>query len=236
MENRSMGPLTRQQELSRVRLTAPDGKVTESSVWSIRAVCDSSVSTLARCREALVAVLQIDATDPMDEVWAERLPGWLLRAFAPPLTDEQAAAFLSNWRAESAEGRRRLERLHQWALEDWVHWFTSDNSDRNWSWWDAAPFDETTLVIRVTSEDSVLPLQALNWLLRQAGATEVEYSPDWAKHVEGDRAADRWRSETACPGWRPETSSATTTRDSESSFDANRSPIRHGSRRRNAKH
>ena len=67
------------------------------------------------------------------------------------------------------------ESKEPWALSSWPCWFQEDQ--RAWFWWDAAFLDRGTGVVAVEVEDRPFPWNALSWLLRAAGASDV--APEW---------------------------------------------------------
>jgi hypothetical protein len=108
-----------------------------------------------------------------DEQWEEKLPEWFTAACAPPMTQEQAEAWLSRWKKLPPDKQARAEIEKDWSLENWLFWMEPDN--RQWFWWDAKVLDDSDHII-VAVEAAVWPFPwgSLRWLFTAAGASALE--------------------------------------------------------------
>ena len=113
-----------------------------------------------RVRE--VAELLVLLSSQRDADWRSVLrtaPRWLVDAFAPERTVEEAEAWLAQWRA--APDRSAFERDSGWTASGWLHWFSSDND--LWRVGDVA-VEGSRLVVRLEHDDEPIPFEALRWL------------------------------------------------------------------------
>jgi hypothetical protein len=145
---------------------------------TVRAVCDGDAeAVLARSRAVMDRVIAQQLGEwPGDDAWPGLLPEWFVRACAPERTDEEEAAWLARWDRLSPEEREREEHAAAWTLLAWVYWL--EPGERQWWWWDAAIEGPEMIVVEVTIDDWPTPLGALEWLLRAAGAVNVDVAAD----------------------------------------------------------
>lgn len=78
---------------------------------------------------------------------------------------------MAKWRKLSHAEQVRWELEKPWSLLNWLHWFKPE--ERQWAWWDATT-DGQVLVVRVLTQGELLLWGNLRWLLRVAGASDVE--------------------------------------------------------------
>ena len=124
----------------------------------IEAACpDGAAPVLDRCRAALAAV-----------VAAGELPPWLDEHF---VTEAEKAVAPAPDPADDAEARIAALDRQQWTRLDWLWWFEAEQ--RYWWWWDAAIPEPDRLRVQVAMADWPFPWDALRFLLRAAGASEV---------------------------------------------------------------
>lgn len=132
---------------------------------------DSS-DLLCRCREVLRAVLEVAGSGwPPQDVWARRLPDWFVQGCAGEVSAEQDAEWLAWWRGLDGEARARAARERPWSLADWLHWLQPE--ERQWYWWDGVRQGPHKVLVLVEVPGWPVPLGALEWLLRVAGAEAV---------------------------------------------------------------
>ncbi|MDP3237770.1 MAG: hypothetical protein Q8N26_33585 [Myxococcales bacterium] len=119
----------------------------------LTARCAHPDEVLQRARSVLEVVLRADPDEwPSAETWREQLPAWFTAACA-------------------SEDRKTA-----WTLENFVYWFTPDL--REWWWWQAEVNGPESFVIVLLSHEVDPPHEALVWLLRTAGATEIDRFQD----------------------------------------------------------
>ena len=138
----------------------------------IAATTDTS-ALLARARAVLTVVLDSDRSDWLDDAhWQRMLPAWFKTACAPDLSEKQATEELARWRALPAEDRQSWQQDKQWSTTNWLYWMHPDN--RTWFWWDARAENDRVVRLQVQIDGWPTPTGSLRWLLRAAGATNVE--------------------------------------------------------------
>jgi hypothetical protein len=133
----------------------------------------AAAKLLSRAREVLAIVLNHGADDwPLIAKWQSQLPKWFIHACSPELSRDEAEVELARWQRMSTEERAAALAETRWSLSDWLYWLEPD--ERQWFWWDARV--ESAERARVTVEVAgwPAPLGAIQWLLRAAGATQVE--------------------------------------------------------------
>ncbi|GAA3342290.1 hypothetical protein GCM10020358_36720 [Amorphoplanes nipponensis] len=114
--------------------------------------------------ELLTALRDQRDADPEDVLYTA--PPWLLDAFAPERTTEQAEAWLAQWRA--APDKVAFERDSGWSVSNWVHWFSADNED--WRLGDVVvDEDDRRLVVHLEHDDDPIAYEALRWLAIKGG-------------------------------------------------------------------
>jgi len=99
------------------------------------------------------------------------LPAWFVERSAPERSREEAERWLAWWRSLPASEQARVAREQDWALADWLYWL--EPAERHWFWWDAVIENPEILRVIVEVPGWPVPLGALEWLLRAAGAMEV---------------------------------------------------------------
>jgi hypothetical protein len=126
---------------------------------------------LNRVREALFAVMDGSADGwPDHEEWLRLLPRWLVEAAAPERSAEDVAASVAAFRSMSAEERAVAE-TQPWALSEWL--YAMQPVEREWNWWTGSVGGASARV-EVAVPGSPVALGALEFLLRAAGATEID--------------------------------------------------------------
>lgn len=68
------------------------------------------------------------------------------------------------------------DRESRWSLADWMYWMHPE--EREWSWWDARVEGAGVASVLVEVPGWPMAVGALEWLLRVAGATEVELAEE----------------------------------------------------------
>jgi len=141
-------------------------------VDAVAACGGDAVQVLDRVREVLAVVIDHQLGEwPATDEWRSQLPGWFVDACAEEMTQDQAEAWLAWWKSLPADQQRAASRETGWSLADWLFWLKP--GERQWFWWDARA--ETSDRLRATVEVPAwpVPLGALEWLLRAAGAAAV---------------------------------------------------------------
>lgn len=94
----------------------------------------------------------------------------LLRGWEPD--SDEAPEEIPEWfeRACAPEGRSTGER---WSVRGWLWW--AHPNRRLWFWWDARVVRPGVGVAEIAPEGAPFPSEALRWLLKASGATEVDY-------------------------------------------------------------
>lgn len=162
------------QELRRLSLgTREDEKPDGIGTVRIIAKCRDPESVCAHAKEVLAIVTQTSLDRwPTEEQWKALLPKWFVDACAPPMTKAEEEHALKRWRRLSPTERAKVEEETPWTLLDLLHWFRPE--ERQWYWWDARPKDSSTLVVAIEVDGWPFPWGSLKWLLRAAGARQVE--------------------------------------------------------------
>ncbi len=111
-------------------------------------------AVLARTKEVLARIVAVAGEGwPEDEEWPTRLPAWFVQASAaddaPSPADDDGP----------------------WPVSAFVYWFRLEV--REWWWWGADVIDRDRLRICLAVNEPSFPHEALDWLLRAAGATTV---------------------------------------------------------------
>jgi hypothetical protein len=128
---------------------------------------------LGRCREVLLVVLGYGESGwPPLATWHLVLPSWFVQACGPEQTAEEAARWLAWWKSLPPDEQAAVADEQPWALSDWLHWFEPDQ--RFWYWLGADASDPRLLRIWLDTPGSPAPTGSLEWLLKAAGAAEVE--------------------------------------------------------------
>lgn len=139
----------------------------------VLARCQPSAATvLARCCEVLTVVIDHQSGDwPEAHVWKRLLPAWFVDACPPEMSTEEAEQWLAHWRSLSADEQAAAERQQAWPLADWLFWL--EPAERQWHWWHGCVESQDRLRVTVEVAGWPVPLGALEWLLRAAGAVEI---------------------------------------------------------------
>ena len=147
-------------------------------VFGISATCPGGADrVLTGTREVLSVVLRRDADAwPTDQEWAEILPQWFVGCCAPERTEQEKQDWLRWWQGLSWPEKQLRMQESKPSVGDWVYWFLPEM--RKWYWWDTAVTDEAHLWVEIEVEDWPVPWDALRWLLRCAGATDVRLGSD----------------------------------------------------------
>lgn len=148
----------------------PYGMITFSLIAECRGNADE-VKT--KTLEVLKTVAQksLAASWPGDAEWRTILPNWFVSRCAQEMTDEEINSCDKQLRKKSRAEQIRIERKKDWSLSAWLYWFEPDN--REWYWWGSEVKDANTLEIKVITLGWPFPWEALRWLLRAAGAIDV---------------------------------------------------------------
>lgn len=165
------------KERERLRHGAPSAKPGGLGTvrFIVRSEAEPVAAVLSRAREALLVVNAASAsTWPSLDEWRAQLPPWFLSQCRAEWTPAEIEAMTARRQTQTWEEytREETEEANEpWALSSWLHWFQEDQ--RAWFWWDAASLDRSTGVVAVEVDDWPFPWDALSWLLRAAGASDV---------------------------------------------------------------
>lgn len=162
-------------ELARLNATESPSEMEARGVvlLGLSALCPSGAAQVVdRTREVLcvVVVASTGAGWPSLEEWRGLLPRWFVDACGHQRSKDEEMRWLQRWRSASPAEKAHLEREQPWSLADWVHWFRP--GERQWRWWSWRVAGDVA-VVQVAADQDPCPLAALVWLLRAAGATEV---------------------------------------------------------------
>lgn len=140
----------------------------ELSVYSA-----DSAEVLRRCREVLEVVLRYREEEwPPLQGWQQELPRWFVLACAPEQSEEEAQEWLAWWKSLPADEQDEVEGRQLWALSDWLVWLQP--AGRTSYWLGAEQVGPSRLTVWLDADGSPAPVGALEWLLKAAGATEIE--------------------------------------------------------------
>lgn len=122
-------------------------------------VLEKTVSVLKKVLESPVPV-----EGPVDE-WGRILPPWFVKACFPEIDPDDAH--------RDPSVLREFERSPDaWMLSGFLYWFTAEN--RSWYWWSAEVQDQNRFKIVLLVQGWPFPWDALDFLLKTAGASRVE--------------------------------------------------------------
>lgn len=152
---------------------APDEKPGGLGTVRFIAWCSSDAEQVVeRAKTVLKAVNKASMGEwPTDHAWRKLLPEWFVARFGPDLSQEEAEAEAARIiKLPPADQKRAAE--EGWSLRGWIYWFQAEN--RYWYWWDAKPLDDKVVVFAVEVHEWPFPSGALVWILRAAGAEDVQ--------------------------------------------------------------
>lgn len=152
----------------------PDG----AGLVTVHLTSDRGIETVvARSKEVIACILEASDDNSLDiELLHETLPSWFVDACAPERTEEEQRQWLQWWRGLDSKGRAEEEYNAVWSLDNWLYWL--EPAERQWFWWDAVAHDPHSARILVEVPGWPYASGALEWLLRAAGATEINISDD----------------------------------------------------------
>lgn len=108
---------------------------------------------------------------PVKQGSEPHLPDWFTMVCAPPMSRDEAEQWLAYWKRLQPDEQAKAESEEAWAVDDWLYWLEPRN--RQWFWWDAkVEGNDAALAIEV--EAWPFPWGSLRWLLRAAGASDVQ--------------------------------------------------------------
>ena len=170
-------PLVPADELRHLLLGAQSEEVLGglgSYRFTARCPGGEATRTLARCREALAAVLEVGNTPwPADGDWLARLPTWFVDRCRREPTPEEIQRDREWWVAASYEERFPPDAPPpEWTALGWIHALRP--KARSWWWWDASTANPDTLLVDVGIDGWPFGSGSLDWLLRAAGAAVVQ--------------------------------------------------------------
>jgi hypothetical protein len=142
----------------------------------IRFRSSDTAMTIRKTLEVLRLVRTHEEPWPSQDSWRQLLPGWFVDACPPGRTQAEQEEWERQWRTMSYEERHQYARTAPWTLEGWLAWFHPDATDldRGWSWVDAKDVGSGTGIVAIEIDGWPYSHGTLDWLLRTAGATEVE--------------------------------------------------------------
>lgn len=155
------------------RLDGQDLDAVPSLLVRLVVTADDAEAVIDRVREVLRAVVPMSA-EQLDRE-AEHpavLPPWFVDRCAPEMTPVEAANWLAWWRGLDPEGQAGAEEEKGWTLPDWLYWMRPD--ERQWYWWSLSVKSERSATLAVAVLGLPVPLGALRWLLKVAGAHSVD--------------------------------------------------------------
>jgi hypothetical protein len=121
----------------------------------------------------MVAILELGANRwPELAKWQKELPAWFVLACAPEKTPEEEQVALTHWRSLSPAEQAIADESEPWSLSDWLWWLEPEN--RTWYWLGADAVDSRRLVVYVGTDGAPSATGALYWLLKAAGASQVD--------------------------------------------------------------
>ena len=169
-----MSGLDQQSELARLKDgTCADRPLVGLDQFEIDVACQSDAATvLERVREVLQIVVRqdLDHWSSLSQ-WSVLLPPWFVRVSAPEQTKQEAEQWLTWWRGLSPEEQETELKCQRWSIGEFVHWFQPPK--REWWWWGADVLSADRLRICLAVEELTSFHEALDWLLRTAGAIHV---------------------------------------------------------------
>lgn len=151
---------------------------THSLTLTIEGTCASgSESVLERVKDGLRPVVAARAHGnawPSDAEWSQRLPFWFVDACVPERTPAEITAWMDHWRTLSPKRQAIAAEARAWTLSGWLHWFAPGGDERQWRWFDSGIISSDRFWITIEVEGYPTAYGALRWLLRAAGATDLE--------------------------------------------------------------
>ena len=128
---------------------------------------------LEKAKEVLKLINEASYSDwPSLDRWHRILPAWFVNRCAPERSQEEAENWLTWWKSLTPAEQKKVLAEEEWSLSNWIYWFQPDN--RQWYWWDGVPLDRNYVVIAVEVDAWPFAWGALRWLLRAAGADDVQ--------------------------------------------------------------
>ena len=127
---------------------------------------------LDRSREVLTAILRaMRSASAGVEAPAPTLPQWFLEASGLERSVVEERAWQDELARMPQAERENAEAAERWSVSDFLYWFEPDQ--REWWWWGADVRDEDNVRIYLVIREFSVPHDALDWLLRAAGAQSV---------------------------------------------------------------
>ena len=161
-------------ELDRLKSGPAQGQQSDVGTFFFIVRCASDAEAVLRRIKDVVSVVVQNSTEPWpsDEMWRRLLPAWYVSRCAPEESREKAEAWLRHFKSLPHEQQVKANEAREWSLGNWIYWFQPDN--REWFWWNGRVEDSNTLRVTVESAELPFPYDALVWLFRASGATQVE--------------------------------------------------------------
>lgn len=133
-----------------------------------------AAEVLDRVKSVLQTVDEVALSGGLsDAQWEARLPGWFTARCAPPVSREEAERRLAWEKSLPPDEQARLNRETEWSLDAWLYWL--EPSRREWFWWDAKALDDIDhIMVAVEVDGWPFPWDALRWLFKAAGASDLK--------------------------------------------------------------
>ena len=156
-------------------LRGPDADEVPGGMGTVRFVaqCDGDAEdVLGRCRETLLAILELVRNQCHDEAfWASTLPGEFVSACRPFPTREE----IEDLDRLPLEERVRRDGTGPWSVRELMNAFLV--LERWWLWWDGVVLDGNHVAVAVEISEWPFPWSSLRRLFRHCGAIDLESEP-----------------------------------------------------------
>lgn len=142
-------------------------------LFSRKIISSADDAALARLRDLLRTVDNFKKIDWDDlQKLVGSLPSWFIGACSAPLAADEENIWLSRWRQLSGEERLKFEEERGWSAIDWLYWLHPDQ--RTWFIASSEKYQDRSQHLKIITLEWLVPLGALIWALRCAGAFMVE--------------------------------------------------------------
>lgn len=134
--------------------------------------CPGNASqVLSLARRTLSTSLQLTKDCVFEEsVWISKLP----KEFVSNCADRHSQEEIESDLSLPVDLRAEKQHWERWSVYMFMNSFRPDLEAKQWRWWNAEKVDENTIRVDVVSDDWPFPSEALRWLFRGSGASDVE--------------------------------------------------------------